>query len=161
VAQPLAASARDRRKSVLPLLRLVLALVLDGLAFFGGLASLAKALSAPAPQLRTLAPSPASAPSTALSFSVIVLPLLRLALALVLNVLAFLGGFASLGGPRASAPSAPRTPPELSALAQLPAMPTRAVAPASAPTTALSFSVGDLTKVVVLVCGDVDEVRWF
>jgi hypothetical protein len=43
---------------------------------------------------------PASALTTAPSFSVSVLPLLRLARALVLNGIAFLGGLASLGGPR-------------------------------------------------------------
>ena len=63
---------------------------------------LAPALSALAPLLAmpARALSPASAPTTAPSFSVSVLTLLRLALALVLKGLAFLGGLASLGGPR-------------------------------------------------------------
>jgi hypothetical protein len=57
---------------------------------------------APLRAMPTLDLSPASAPTTAPSFTVSVLPLLRLALALVLNGLAFLGGLASLGGPRHS-----------------------------------------------------------
>jgi len=83
---------------LLPLrLRLLLSPPLPACRF-----TLAPALSALAPLLAmpTLALSPASAPTTAPSFTVSVLPLLRLALALVLHWLPFLGGLASLGGPR-------------------------------------------------------------
>ncbi len=77
----------------------VIVQLLGGFTLFVGFKTRLSAL-APLLAMLTRGLSPASAPTTAPSFSVSVLTLLRLALALVLKGLAFLGGLASLGGPR-------------------------------------------------------------